>query len=563
MLEELKYVAFKEQFNNSYKNDLDKIIKLLERSKKEVKIKKYDLTLEDVLKKVRTPSYLSDLNLDINEDGMKVVIATKEFWNDIKNYIPKSITSLNIPFELIRDNLDYLKLFPNLTSLEVGLSTLTPEEIIWIYDNTNIRNINSDNFINYSLYYKNPDFALSDSPYDRIMYKDLVISPSSSLKENKDNELPSDYLIINANTLNIEQITSLYDASGNNKKKVILIKTETGAEIKIKFIDNNSAEAEVKGDILLVTKLNNYLENKGYNIKSITYDIHDINYFELDITNLKPLSNKLLIEYGSIKQASYEEFMSLYECIKWWRQIITDGNLSPVEKVMFATDILKTLKYKENEVKEDSRSPHRIIETGSIVCVGYCNLLKQILKDLDDNIEISDFSVKCYDKDNSYRGSHRRSLVKINDDKYNLHGIFSLDVTWDSIHEEVKNKTGEDYTALDLYSYFLIPASDYKNIFMYDSIPWLFASYLGDKSIQDSEMMNEYKQKFKEEISQDKLHEYLSVKRPSLETFIDILANVRLAEGYSKDELLSEIKKVNRINQYSSESFFKEEKKTK
>ena len=42
-------------------------------------------------------------------------------------------------------------------------------------------------------------------------------------------------------------------------------------------------------------------------------------------------------EYDYSETASYEDFKGFTESLKWYRKIIDDGNLSPVEKIMFAT----------------------------------------------------------------------------------------------------------------------------------------------------------------------------------------------------------------------------------
>ena len=71
-----------------------------------------------------------------------------------------------------------------------------------------------------------------------------------------------------------------------------------------------------------------------------------------------------------INEVDYEEYKGLYETIKYYRMLINENNLSPVEKVMYAYDIMKTFPYNESKKDVyDSRDPHRIVETGNIVCV--------------------------------------------------------------------------------------------------------------------------------------------------------------------------------------------------
>ena len=41
---------------------------------------------------------------------------------------------------------------------------------------------------------------------------------------------------------------------------------------------------------------------------------------------------------------NYEEYKGLYEAVKYYRRLINENNLSPVEKVMYAYDIMKLAK---------------------------------------------------------------------------------------------------------------------------------------------------------------------------------------------------------------------------
>ena len=46
-----------------------------------------------------------------------------------------------------------------------------------------------------------------------------------------------------------------------------------------------------------------------------------------------------------------------------------------------------------------------------IVCVGYSKLLEEILKGIDPNLAVTTFSIP----------EHRRNIVRIDDEKYNIH----------------------------------------------------------------------------------------------------------------------------------------------
>lgn len=85
---------------------------------------------------------------------------------------------------------------------------------------------------------------------------------------------------------------------------------------------------------------------------------------------------------------------------------------------------------------DDSRNPHRIINSGNIVCQGYSSFLFLILNGMDKNVSSIVVSVDVL-HDDIVEG-HTRNLIRIDDDKYSIHGLFVLDPTWDSASKRDK-----------------------------------------------------------------------------------------------------------------------------
>ena len=576
MQEELYDVSFKEQFIKNYKNNIEDIRNNISTHNNYLKIEKYHLTLDDILEKRKNSSYLNGLGFEYIENGIRILRPSKEFWDDIKEYISKNIKNLEVPFSLIKEDLSFFKNFSNLNTLIINdNTTLFENDIKSIYENTNIREIYTNSLLTMiDSYYKEKYFAVSYYPYNNVIYKELFLKPIDKIIEQEDENTvynPFNFLRIYSYDLNEERINTLYDLNKERLKKEIQINTKEDNEYIIRFKDEYTIESIyiTSNNINDANKFYNYLTNKGYKINNIYINTVDINYYDIDIYICKQLSKNtnLYFNYANYNTASYEEFKGLIESLKWYRQIIIESNLSPVEKLMYAFDIMKTFAYKESITDEsDSREPHRVIETGNIVCVGYAYLLNQILKDLDNNINISNFVVHCYDKNNNYLGDHQRNIVKLDDEKYNINGVYVVDATWDSLNDEIKNKIDNEYTALDLYRYFLVPLKDYKKIFQNDSLPQLFKEYERyndqiketnelNKMINDllerkkqSQLSIEYYCLFNKNIKEEEIRKYIDVKRPSLELFNDILYNVRLKEGYLPIEAKIEVEKVNRIN---------------
>lgn len=504
---------------------------------------------------------------DVLKDGLEVFISIDDFMNDIKDHIPKSITKLDISLEYFMKNIDFFSSFSNLSILFIrDNSLLTKEMLDEISQKTSIKHIFTNNIklISFEdINEKNLSFIS-----DIAVYKDIVIEEIHRFREK------SDKIYIKSFDLDSKRISKLYSLVNVNDKKEVCIRLSNGSVYNISFSDNKIIEnIEVKSENVNDVKLfYNYLIKRGYEIKKIELVIINKNYDKLDISSLEEvlLNTNLTIDYGKSELASYEEFNGLVASIKWYREIIDDGNLSPVEKVMYAYDIMKTFYYNESDIsKKNSRYPHLIVKTGDIVCVGYSYFLMEILNGIDDNIKVIESGVGCHDKHGNFLDWHSRNLVRLDDDKYNIHGVFVLDVTWDSVKGDgytslLKDKNVNDYNALDLYKFFLVPFSNYTDIFPWDTLPKLFQYYyeiikneekveilkkdISLLLINKGEFRKELKSFFGEEIDDEKIEKYFKVERPSLQAFKEILYNVRLAEGYSEEEAKKEVERVVKVN---------------
>lgn len=117
-------------------------------------------------------------------------------------------------------------------------------------------------------------------------------------------------------------------------------------------------------------------------------------------------------------------------------------NLSPVEQIMYAYDYTKNRKYKKDEENIlNSRDLDKVIEGECIVCSGYSNLFNAILRCLN----IKAMPILSYEK------NHQRSIVYVQDEKYNIDGVYVFDPTID------RKITDQDDNYINKYNGFLIP----------------------------------------------------------------------------------------------------------
>lgn len=114
-----------------------------------------------------------------------------------------------------------------------------------------------------------------------------------------------------------------------------------------------------------------------------------------------------------------------------------DGKeLSPFEKYMFAYRIVSNYAYNEEE-REDSIELSRTVvgalNSDKLVCVGFADLLSHLCQRV---------GIECFQQDVACDGKtidHCNCCVRIDDDKYNIHGVYYADPCWDSYSEETQN----------------------------------------------------------------------------------------------------------------------------
>lgn len=555
-----------EEFESTNKDIYKNIITFLKKLNEEFILVEEGITL-DVLGKVLNKKEKINLKINYTKNTLKTTYVFKKLNNLIINNLPRSIKSMTIPVDFVSNNLEALKEFKSLEEISFNsYRFLTSEELKFLSENTSIKRINFGGYIFNIEDYKGSIFV-STSNDNKILFDDIVINNNKENSNIKENTLE----VKSINNFNIEDLDKVfpYIKSDINKVK---IKSNTG-EYSIDISGKDISIEVTDPDMNISAYLFNYFKNKGYNVNDVCFCLTDFmrnpvvkDYTDFDYSLLDSLSTlvNLKVNYeGNTKTSSYDDFKGLVMSMKWYRSLLNDYDLSPVEKLAFGYDIMKTFEYKEatNEDVFESREPYKIIKTGNIVCVGYTNMLAAILKGTE-GISFTDFSVSCYKEDDkTLSGYHSRGLVKVDDDKYDIHGVYVVDPTWDSYKKNGNKRLGNDYTALDLYTYFLISPEDYKKVFPHDSVPNFFKkdyeylnlnmdnldSYneLSDKDFTDKDLFTfNFKELFDSSVSNERKLEYLKGKKLDKKTIMEIVRNTRLAEGFSKENVDKEMDKI-------------------
>lgn len=163
------------------------------------------------------------------------------------------------------------------------------------------------------------------------------------------------------------------------------------------------------------------------------------NKIALEITNKenfnKFIFNESVIDYENLivkyKLDSYHLTDYIYFESLLYKIVESAKELSPFERYIYAYNIVKNFKeYKECDRKLLSRELYYILENEYIVCVGFCELLSDLLSKL--NISNIGISIVGKDKKDNSSWRHQRLYVNIKDDKYGINGFYVSDPTWDN-----------------------------------------------------------------------------------------------------------------------------------
>jgi len=220
----------------------------------------------------------------------------------------------------------------------------------------------------------------------------------------------------------------------------------------------------IKG-LELAKKLNKRVVIDGKSISLSDYQKILSNY---DIASLDGYDIKI----GYQMQNHDIDIMTLYDTAVMASDIsrrIERYNLSPLEKIIYVYDEVKKREYKKsNKDVCESRDLDRVLHGDAIVCVGYSNLFNAILK----NLGIKALPLL------SVSANHQRSLVYIEDSKYNICGVYVFDPTLDS-------KKSDKY--INNYSYFGIKLSDSERECPSDIYEYICLSFDDLVSLFDSD----------------------------------------------------------------------------
>ena len=271
-------------------------------------------------------------------------------------------------------------------------------------------------YINYDNYNDLYSYKNKISEFKNIVNNYIVANESFKDEEDEDIYIDSK----NAYQFFIDNFNNIYD-------KVDFIRFDRNINAR-EVVDNNP-----------------FLKTKNI-VLSNEVDISDYK----TITKLKnqyhDCSNVYISLQGNFSFVRLDECGSIMDIIKEKSDFIKSLNLSELEQIMVAYDMVRNRVYISSDSSDNcvSRDLKNVLFEKEIVCVGYANILNSIL----DNLGIVNYMISLSDKVDKDNAGHVRNAVRVNDSKYNVSGYYYLDATWDS-------KDSEDDLFLIKYRHFL------------------------------------------------------------------------------------------------------------
>lgn len=597
---------FAESQNKTLNEHYEEIIEYITSQTDNVIIKARSINdFTDIPKRKDNPDYLVEEEYQkLENGGFSILYPTKEFVQKVKDIIPTTIKELTIPVEFIGE-IDFLARFPDLEKLTVSTPGIFPiEELDWITENTKIKELNLKSDHTLIRLIGQPNVPVVLGTIGGANYKGLEI-----------NCFPKDYkdygYQVEVYKENFEDMTELdeifqrLNGDTSSVTKVKFAKDKGYPMSGVEFNYRNKPVEELKFKGLTPTEVSEIYKRLSKKIEVTKATVSQENKTYDDILRLKQLSKEsnLEIDYDSNSlNASFQDFIAMRATIDYYKDLITANNLSEAERAAYVYDLLKTWHYYESEEnKSYSRNIHSIIREGKIVCGGYASFAQQLLKEL--GIPAIKVSVTMPDEKGDIVG-HARNIIRIDDEKHNIHGIYALDITWDSdkdilvinqddknlvvqsVPEEMKDKIIDKYDSLSLYRYFLVPMSDYELRFPDESLPEIYETYKngGSKSlVEEARKVRDnptLKNKVKNSLLLEKhttlfspkegtltVERYFDASKPSLETFKKIAQNVRRAQGYTNESANYDVDRVTELHRMINDQnpdrpnlFFRDEK---
>lgn len=510
----------------------DDIINYLENNKEKIVIEKQEFSLTDIISFAKNPSLiLEKRQIEVADNGIKTYHFNKKFIDLVSKHMSSSISSLTIPASYFNKNSVFK--YPNLEELNLNINKydlfkIDLKTMKQLLNQTKIRKLDVDCYLD-----------------DQVLLENCC-----GIKSFMGSKLNMDGLNINSRNYQFNPKVEGFvkkDGTGVNEVLDLALKNKTSDIEGIKIYNNYKCgygndkidyQKYKKGSIIEFGDTECQKDVKAIKIKNIEHimDVFDI------VNSFQERGFEVEAIYLFLENKTYDDMNLLRQLDKKYDlKIKYDGSLQVIDSNTFV----------------GMRDSIDYYKDGNIVCVGYSQLLSQILKETGVDSYTISTSVPVGDD----VIGHERNVIVVDDDKYDIHGNYVFDVTWDSaknitkcIDSEGKNvlrsksspildtdQVVKHYDNLVLYRYFLISDNRYNSCFPGEPYP----------DFKYAEKISSSGETFDDDT--------LGSKELEQSKFIELLYNVKLREGYSDANVEEEIEDIfDFLGNYSKDDIKKE-----
>lgn len=402
----------------TYENDIYKIIDYINQNKK----MDFSVIDEKGLEDGCIPTFLigkisetsKEQNVDItyvdNEhcffyDNFGEIYFSKTFFIKNKDILLKTIENIMFQTESVHIS-KYAYSERLVKNLCLTATTISFDSEIEI--SNELQRLLKNNHIN-AYTYKNKDrIEISTNKILGQDYKDVISDSDDIYIKNDITDLENLIYIPKNKTIHISQLNEY------EQDNILTEDYDSLYNIIYKLRENNQDNKV----IIKIKNRNKFSKSKLYN-SNFNFEIEGIDILPYKIDELKKEDQLLDLMIADIKNSNFSLF----------------------EKYIAAYNIVKKFKkyLENNNDKTESRYVRKFLNNDYMVCLGYANLLRELLERLgitsysygvsadtsyDDGFTLEEKPIELVD--------HARVIININDPKYNIYGIYVVDPTWDN-----------------------------------------------------------------------------------------------------------------------------------
>ena len=368
-----------------------KIIEYLDNNlKASIKLKGYGIS--DVLKFKENPNNYFEQTpiLAIDQNGIIMSAINPDQTKLIISNLNQNIEYLELPHVIF--NLLELNHYPKLKKvfLNPHNDNINIDQIKSVFNSSNIEEIGygktfDDNIL------KEMTYAVCNGKLEgrfngkRLYGKDLNFSYGKKAilySKELDKNMATLFELLNKTDTSNLQRAEFYDQDPDQ------LMNEPVYSIEYTKNDKNDKECTLTANhVTEIKNVNSFIDRakqNDYKIDNVVLNLENKNYEDIEM--LYDISEK----YNLTIKADYDsmdlnDFVSMRETLNYYKDLISQRKLSPLEKATYGYDIVKSFVYRESEEKSESREIPKIIKTGNIVCVGYSQLYVQLMKEIGIN----------------------------------------------------------------------------------------------------------------------------------------------------------------------------------